>query len=380
MDCAQSIANHFATALFRRNCLMRKIDIMSVTEGMKLAKTIYSADGRPLLNAKTELKSSYINRLKRLGVPAIFVYSPHDDLEEKDPGEALSETTKAEAIKTVSNVMSNVVNRRSIDSKPIKDVVGVMIDDITNNRDILLGLSDIRTADTYTFSHSVNVCVLAVLIGLNTDLNELELRNLGIGALLHDIGKTDIPPDILKKPGRLSRTEFNVIKNHTTIGFNMLRKVEGINILSAHVSYQHHECLDGSGYPRNLKQTQIHPFGLIGGVADTYDALSADRVYRPAMHPSEAIKVLKQQTDTRFDKGIVDALMKNIALYPLGSVVHLNSGEKCEVIKVTKDHVKSPLVRVLQNEDGSKPTKGMEIDLAKDKSRHIIKAAYALEE
>jgi HD-GYP domain-containing protein (c-di-GMP phosphodiesterase class II) len=348
---------------------MKRLNLSEVNENMFLGKTLYSEDGRVLLKAGTKLKPRYIQRLQELGVMSLYVMESDDVL---NVPAVLSEVTRIQAMKTVRNVTDNLRDDMTIDGAQVQNMVDTMIDEIISNREILVGLGDIRTADSYTFGHCVNVCVLCILIGLSLGFTREKLRDMAVGALLHDIGKVVIPKEILAKSDKLSKEEFEIIKEHPSKGFEVIKKIKDVNIISAHVAYQHHERLDGSGYPRGLSGDEIHEFGSIAAVADVYDALIADRVYRQALTPDKAAAVLRSYAYTQFSSYVVEKLLENVAIYPEGSIVELDTGEICRVVLVRKGQTDRPLVRVLIDADGVELTEYEEIDLADCHDRSIV--------
>ncbi|MBC7076240.1 MAG: HD-GYP domain-containing protein, partial [Syntrophomonadaceae bacterium] len=236
---------------------------------------------------------------------------------------------------------------------------------LLSNRDILIHMSDIRTFDDYTFAHSVNVCILSLITGITLGYDDLKLRDLGIGALLHDIGKTKIDKEILNKPDDLTKEEFNEIKKHTVYGFKILRQYDDIPLLSAHIAYQHHERWDGQGYPRGLSDKNIHEYARIVAVADVYDALLADRPYRPSYTVNQAITILKRMSGIYLDANCVDSLIANIAIYPIGSVIELNTGEIGVVVDVNKKAPSKPVVKIILDKNNRKLPQPYEVDLSK---------------
>ncbi|MBC7326124.1 MAG: HD-GYP domain-containing protein, partial [Moorella sp. (in: Bacteria)] len=210
----------------------------------------------------------------------------------------VSEQTRLEAIKTMKEIFAEVPAGgkgralQLLDTARIRWVVCRILDDLLDRKELMLNLADIRALDDYTFAHSVNVCILAMVTGLTLNYSRSALLHLGMGALLHDIGKTCIPLDILNKPGRLTMEEYKIVRRHTQYGFDILQMQKGVGPVSALVALEHHERYNGSGYPRGLKGEAIHQFASITGVVDVYDALTADRVYRRAYPSYEAYEML----------------------------------------------------------------------------------------
>jgi len=199
--------------------------------------------------------------------------------------------TRSNTIKMVKESFNKIEQKHSLNIRVIKETVSDIVDELLNNRDILFSLSDIRAFDDYTFAHSVNVCILAIMTGITMGYSHTQLNELGVGALLHDIGKLRINLKILNKPGELTRNEFREIKQHPEFGFRILRDYEDLSLLSTHVAYQHHERWDGQGYPRNLVGENILEYARITAVADVYDALLANRPYRPPYSINQVINI-----------------------------------------------------------------------------------------
>jgi len=237
---------------------------------------------------------------------------------------------------------------------------------------VLASLSDVRSYDGYTFSHSVNVCVISVMLGLKSQLNEKQLYELALGAMLHDIGKTQVPEEILLKPGRLTEEEMDVMKQHTTFGWQILRSCEEIPLSSAHVAYQHHERPTGLGYPRGLTSEQTIQYAKIVAVADAYDAMTSERVYQRGMLPYEALKLINRLRGVQFESEIVDLLETCVAAYPVGCMVRLNSREMGVVVDVNHRERNRPVIRVIYDPDGTRMNEFWELDLAKERNLSIV--------
>lgn len=339
---------------------------------MKVARTIYDSDGRALLTAGMVLNERYIERLKELGIGSIYIKDELFDsvAEIKD---VVSEQTRLETLRLVKNSFNALERNRHLNVRAVRSVVDGLIDEILANRDILINLVDIRTYDDYTFQHSVNVCILSLMTAITLGYNQLRLKELGIGALLHDIGKIRIDKAVLNKQGDLSSEEYEEVKRHAEYGFDILRSYDEIPLLSAHIAFQHHERWDGKGYPRGLAQTNIHEYARIVAVADVYDALLADRPYRPAYSISQAVTIVSRMASVYFEPRCVAALISNIALFPLGSVVMLSSGDTALVVDVNKNAPTRPVVRVIFDPAGRKLSEPREVDLTKFSSIYITK-------
>lgn len=227
----------------------------------------------------------------------------------------------------------------------------------------MVELIDIRTMDDNVFAHSVNVCVLALMTGITLGFERPKLFHLGMGAILHDIGKTKVPKSILDKPGRLTEAEYAEVKKHPQYGLDILSNNPQVSSISRLVVYQHHERYNGEGYPRSLKELEIHQFAQITGMVDMYDALTANRVYRAAFLPHEAYEMIAGSGNYLFDFDIIEPFLSNIAAYPAGSIVELSTGEIAVVVSTKKGFPLYPKVRMLLDEKGRAMQEPVELDL-----------------
>jgi len=332
-------------------------------ENMKLAKTIFTDDGRILLSAGIALKRSFIERLKLCNLSEVYIDDEFStDIEIND---VVDERTRNEAKLLVKSVMEEYKVTQRFDADRVKSVVNRIIDELLYTRDIMVNLTDIKSSDDYTFSHSVNVCILSLITGIKLGLNQLRLKDLGIGALMHDIGKTLIPKEILNKASKLTNEEFEQIKKHTILGHEILKTNRDISITSAHVAIAHHERYDGSGYPLGTKGDNIHQFARIVAIADVYDALSSDRVYRKKMKPHEVLEYMLTAGEVLFDRNILEHFVRSIAIYSIGTSVVLNTGERGIVVDVNRTFPTRPIVRVVIDAGGKRLASFNEIDLTK---------------
>lgn len=348
---------------------MRKIDISQVKPGSKLARNIYNPGGQILLRQKTILTQKFLDRLKTMGFYAVFIEDGlMDDI---DLEETISEKTRLQATNCIREVVDNFKYSRTIQIGHVKKVVTGIVDDIIENSDLMLNLTDIRSYDDYTFHHSVNVTVISVMIGLCLHYDYNRLCDLGLGVLLHDIGKTMIPVETINKPGRLTHEEYQIVKQHTWHGFEILRSEQDMKITSAHVALQHHERYDGSGYPRQLKGQDILEYARIAAIADVYDAMTSERCYRSKIPVNEVRQYLLDNSGTLFDPVILNRFLEKISLYPQGTKVVLNDGRSGLVIKNNCMDTTRPLLRLFWN-NGSPLTKPVEINLYNDISLHIV--------
>ncbi len=352
---------------------MRRILLDNVTSGMKLAKPLYTADGKILLNAGLELKERYVGRLRDLDVT--YVYIEDDLTADIDVPDVVSEQARVEAVASAKQVMDQIRLGRKVDASEAKRIANTLVDELCRNHGTLVNFIDMRTKADYIFNHSVNVCILATLTGISLGFDELRLRDLGVGALLHDIGKLMVPQEILNKTERLTLAELEEVRKHTEYGFDILRKNPDVSLMSAHCAFQHHERYDGSGYPRSLRDKEIHLFAQIVALADVYDALTSDVIYRKAVPVYEALAIITKAAGMYFDPELVDHFAGNIAPYPIGSVVRLSNNHTGVVVDMSHESKTKPVVRIIADEQKRRMNKIVEIDLSKNSQLYIADVA-----
>lgn len=319
---------------------------------MKVARTVYSSRGDVLLKVNTTVTTGYINKLIKLGVP--YVYVEGGMLPDIEVKEVIAKETRVAAVEQVKNIllMSKEAGHLVIEPKPLYFTVSEFTEQLMNNKSLAYNLADLRTQDDYTFAHSVNVSVLAIMTGITLGLGKDDLTILGVGGMLHDLGKVRVPYEILNKKGPLTGEEFAVIKEHTTWGFEMIRYVDGLGDSPAYIAYQHHECYDGSGYPLGISGSEFRLFSQITAIADKFDALTADRIYRPAFPAHEAFEMCAASGNLWFKDNVVRAFLYNIAAYPTGTLVELSNGMMGVAVDTPKGFSLFPRVRVIAEKEG----------------------------
>ncbi len=351
---------------------MKRIRIEDLKANMQLGRSIYNSDGQVLLHSGTLLTDAYIARLNDIGIFSVYIIEENFDIE-IPTREAISEQTRIETIKIVKDSFLCMEVEHKINVCMIQNVVNNLIEEILSNGNILINLTDIRCFDDYTFAHSVNVCILSIMTGITMRYHDVRLKELGIGALLHDIGKLHIDKNILNKSDDLNEEEYREVKKHTIYGFELLRKQEGLSLLSAHIALQHHERWDGRGYPRGMNGELIHEYARIVAVADVYDALLADRPYRSAYTVSQAITIMKRMAGIHLDSRCLRALISNIAIHPIGSLVELNNGSIGIVVDIDKEYPTRPVVKIVFD-PSSRLSLSHEVDLSKLSTIFIVRS------
>lgn len=252
-----------------------------------------------------------------------------------------------QAQKVIGKILEDVRLGESIKTAEAKQAVNAIVNSLIEDQNALLCFSQLKTRDEYTAFHSINVSILSVAFGKQLGLSVEELQILGLGGLLHDIGKMRIPLEILNKPGKLTDSEFEVMKSHVLLAKDLLEKAGDFPMKAMEVVLQHHERYDGRGYPSGLIGNQIDLFGRIASIVDVYDAISSDRIYRNAMPPHEAIKRIYEWSATDFERSLVEHFIKAIGIYPVGSLVEINRSDVGMVVSTSQKDALKPVVLLL---------------------------------
>lgn len=318
---------------------MRYISIDQAEVGMVVGKSIYNEQGAVLVNYKVKLTNKLIERMKEKGLSGFYIE------------DALSEDIHVEDIISESLEKKAAQALHKMDIDEALDVANDITEELSTNGEISLNLVSLRTNSDYTYKHSVNVSVLSVLIGMGIGMKKPMLKELAAAGLLHDIGKINIPSDILNKPGALTEEEYELIKKHSEMGYE---KIKDNVLISSKIKmgvYMHHENLNGTGYPLGLQDDQIYTFAKIIHVADVYDAITSKRVYKKAQAPAEAIDFLQKNVGTMFEKELVDAFIKYVPVYPKGRNIILSGERIAVVVENRQENTLRPIVRYLDTEE-----------------------------
>ena len=257
-----------------------------------------------------------------------------------------------EAKGVVKNLFEEARLGRAVRAEHAREAVQKMIDSLFRNRDALLSLSRLKAFDGYTFHHSLNVALLSLGLGTQLGILDSELLRLGLGALLHDLGKVRVPEHLIRREGTLEPHEYEVVKTHAAHGAKMLLASHSIPEECAAVALNHHERYDASGYPRALRGAAIGKFGLISGIADVYDAMTSDRPYQKAFTGHEALKRAYLWSGTLFHPLYVQKFIQCMGIYPVGSIVRLDNGEVGVVSRQNRNDPLRPWVRIVRGSDG----------------------------
>jgi HD-GYP domain-containing protein (c-di-GMP phosphodiesterase class II) len=292
---------------------MRLVSLENVKGNEILAKSVIDMSGRVLLSKGMRLKLSYLNRFHELGISCIYIEDKiSEGIEIED---VLCDETRFKAKEILQNEVQRYTRFKSINTDDIQGIVNVILDETLNSKAELINLKDLKIKDEYTFSHCVNVCMLSIFLAIKAGLDRDKIQSLGTGCLLHDLGKILIPTEMLQKPEKLTDDEFEEMKNHPVYGYEAINNELNINATSKVVVLLHHERIDGTGYPLGLKGDETPFLSRIVAVADAFDAMMSNRVYRSKLDLNEAKAQLIKGAGTQFDKKVVDNFLKLLDNY-----------------------------------------------------------------
>lgn len=335
---------------------------------MVVSQSIYSKGGGSYLVKGQPLTIQYIQRLKKIGIPSVSVTSTNPNFHLMPPADIVQETTRIDAIQQIFDAFQNVEHSGQLDVDAVQNVSDHILFDVIQRRENLVQLTDIRLHDTYTFAHSVNVAILSAMLGLLCHYTKQDLALLTLGALLHDLGKIKISSKILNKTSRLNNEEFTIIQNHPMEGARRIREMGTLlpspGLLAA-IAAQHHEHVDGKGYPQHLTDAEIHRFSKIVAIADVYDALTSERPYKKAYTPSITHNIMVNVNKGQFDEELLRLFFNNVALYPVGTILKTTRGfaivTKCEF-----GHTERPSICIFADLQGKVLSEAIRLDLKED--------------
>ncbi|MEW9702419.1 HD-GYP domain-containing protein [Paenibacillus sp. SI8] len=333
---------------------MKYVHLDSVEPGQYLGRTIFSSNGAILLSEDVQLTVFMINTLNRIGVTMIYIKDPN--LEDVEIPEIISEETKRTVMKRMGETFDSIRSGKEFNTRSISVSINTLLDEVMKNKDVLIQLSDIRSQDNEMYVHATNVCMMSVLIGINMGLNEGQLKELAIGALLHDVGKIELISDDESVDPKM---------HHTWRGFELLKSKREYSLLIAHVAFQHHETLVGDGVPRGLKSEEIHLYAKITAVANMYDNLLFDVSLGRRMQPHEACEHMMALAGTKLDREVLIQFLKIVSIYPTGASVRLSTRESGVVVGQHRGLPSRPIIRVIKQDVLDRELEIKEIDLAK---------------
>lgn len=276
-------------------------------------------------------------------------------------------------------IFEDALSGRDIDLNPVIEITDQAIDTIFKNPDALACIINIRQKDEYLLEHSVSVSILISIFARYLNIDKQIVRQLAVGAFLHDVGKIMIPDSVLNKPGKLTDKEFTVMKTHVNHSIKIIEQTKGISEISLEVAALHHEKLDGTGYPYQISENKITQYGRMVAICDIFDALTADRVYKDGYSHIKSFGILRKLAEQQhLDKRLVDIFIKCLGVYPVGSLVELGSKKLAIVEGRNYDDPIRPKVRSFYSVDDHRYVMTQDIDLSKTKD-FIVKGVRANE-
>ncbi|HBV87250.1 MAG TPA: HD-GYP domain-containing protein [Desulfosporosinus sp.] len=318
--------------------------------GTILAEDVITYQGITLVAKDCILNQYILNRLADFGIEYIWIYTV-DELVPKQEKDKDRKTKKesimashAESVLVVKQVLRELSSGGKLNYPKIKQLSKLVYGTINNSMDIIESLKDLREKDEYTYTHCVNVAFYAMLIANWLNLAKDEIEEVIQAGLLHDIGKVLIPDEILNKPGKLSDEEFDIMRNHSLLGYFCIKDVADISQSVKEAVLSHHERSDGSGYPYGLQCHEIHLFAKIIAIADVYDAMTQDRIYKKGVNPFAVFEMFQTLGMSIFDICVLDVFLKNISLHFTGLNVILENGEKGEIVYVPPYEITRPVI------------------------------------
>jgi HD-GYP domain-containing protein (c-di-GMP phosphodiesterase class II) len=265
----------------------------------------------------------------------------------------------------VSDFMEKIARGGGIDSKLARQAVAACVNSVLHSPDAMLWMTQLKNKDKYTAQHSLNVCVLSIVLGRHLNLSEMALNNVGLCGMMHDMGKMLVPLEILNKPGQLEPDEMLIMQSHTTLGYELLKSSQDMYPGAIDVAWTHHERLDGKGYPRQILHGGISHFAKIVTTVDMYDAITSDRVYQKGRTHLEATNILTNMSGSHLDPQLVIKFIESLGVYPPGCVVEMTNGSIAIVVEVNEKIKLRPKIIILLDEDNNRVPVEVVLDLSK---------------
>lgn len=352
---------------------MRVVSVSSLTGDEILGKQIYDESGRVLLGVGVKLIPKYIERIKELGIYSVYI---DDDISKNvEIEETISDRTRQMSKQAVKSMIERYCREGKADNSSVMNSVDSIVEDVLSNKNVLINVAEISASDNNIYSHSVNVCVLSTIIGTHMGYSMLKLKDIAMGALLHDIGKIKIINEkkIVEKFEDKEELEKYIEMMHPKVGYDLLGEQRVWNAYVKVAALMHHERCDGSGYPLKLKGDEINQIAKIISICDEFENLVSGRKTNEPKNVYEIIEYLVAMSNIHFDEEMVRKFTMNIAAFPTGSVVVLNTNEKGLVIKQNNSMPLRPVIKVIYDKLGKVISEPYEVDLLKELTIFITK-------
>ncbi len=328
--------------------------------GMKIDHSVLDRLGRSLVTRGTVLDEYMIDSLIKMGVMSVYIqdgeYEPEEDqipispdaqknidkLRMDDRSKViLSASVRKRVAEGIQFIYSNAESEEFAEAT--NGIANALLETIESNNAIAIDMNALKAADEYTFKHSIDVATIAMIVAKKQGFSTDQVREIGMAGLLHDIGKTKIPLEIINKPDRLTDEEFALMRQHPVFGYQMVKDRQEFHDTISVSVLQHHEKIDGSGYPFGISGDKISSFAKILSVADIYDALVTDRPYKKAFSQRDAVEMIMSMT-AELDITAMKSFLESMILYPVDSIVELSNGERAKVVRNTPYYILRPVV------------------------------------
>jgi HD-GYP domain-containing protein (c-di-GMP phosphodiesterase class II) len=334
--------------------------VIDVSKGMDVAEQVVAEESPPLV-IETPIQTFD----SRVPTPKV-----HERVSAQQEHAEASRIIK-ESKKAVVSMFKDVRLGKAVNAEAVMPLVDEIAASITRNEGALISLVRLKHQDDYTYMHSVAVCALMTALSKELNLSETETRQLGLAGLLHDLGKAQVPLDVLNKPGALTEEEFALVKKHPEFGHALLLEAHINDPVTLDVCLHHHEKIDGTGYPKRLKDRDISLYAKMGAVCDVYDAITSNRPYKAGWEPGISLKRMAQWTN-HFDQTVFRAFVKSVGIYPIGSVVMLKSGRLAVVVDQSPKTLLQPMVKVFFSTKSKTHIPVTLVDLSKQSAQDEI--------
>lgn len=327
--------------------------------GMKIDQVVVDRMGRNLVSRGAILDEYQIESMIQMGVMSVYIRLGEEDdeeenrlspeaekkvekLREEDPSKVtLSESVKKRVSEGIQYIYSNTESEKLVETT--SNIATDLMDAIDKNDAVAVDINALKTSDEYTFKHSVDVATMSMILAKGEGMSRKEVYDIGVTGLLHDLGKTKVPLGILNKPGKLTDEEFGMMKQHSVFGYRLLKEKQDVAPDVMMGVLQHHEKINGRGYPLGANEKQICAYAKILSVADIYDALVTERPYKAAYSQRDAVEMIMSMT-MELDMDAMKSFLHSMVLYPVDSIVELSNGERARVVKKNPHYILRPTV------------------------------------
>ncbi|WP_425059785.1 hypothetical protein SCACP_03940 [Sporomusa carbonis] len=338
---------------------MRRVLRENIEAGMKLAQPVYGINGQVILNNGVELTEYHISRLIELDVKYIYIEGQSLRI---DANDAAAQSARNEIVVKAHQALEEVRVGKYIQTDALKSKVLKLLDECCMHKEIQPLFTAMQNYNDYLFKHAVSGYFYAMMLGISRGIEGPRLRDLGLGALLRDVGMIAIPPEIINKPGALTAEEMAIVKTHTEKGYEIQQRNPDISLIAANCALQHHERYNGSGYPRGAKESSIHEFAQITAIADVYSSMTATTPYRKALSVYDTLAIIEKAGAEYFNPELIRLLASNVAAYPLGATVRLSDQSVGIVSDYADESGTKPVINITMNNTGKRVNNTIIVD------------------